>query len=183
MTSPISAESPPLLADFFKHILEEDKFREFIGQEYAYEAGRCGLKPKLSNAAVHDAHQCYLHDIKRLDEKMRESSPDHFKHAGFLAYWLRRHNPIRGWKGEIDGDELTPAQKNERAFLLDYRHVYLAFWLGYKICLFYERETAPAGRILPTPDKSYTRSVCYLMKYKSISPHAMGFIYRSLFFE
>ena len=181
MISPISAESPPLPPDFFNYILKEDKFREFINQEYVYEAGRCGLSPTLSRMAAHDAHQCYLHDIKRLDEKM-DTSPDHFKHAGFLAYWLRRHNPIRGWDGERDDDVLTPAQHKERQFLRDYRHVYLAFWLGYKICLFYEREIAPAGRTLPAPDTSYTQSICYLMKYKSISPHAMVFIYRSLFF-
>ena len=182
MIPSISIESPPLPDDFFNHILDEGKFREFIRQEYDYEVGRCGLSPRLSRAALHDVHQCYRHDIRRLDKKMKTSSPDHFKHAGFLAYWLRRHNPIRGWNSDSRDDVLAPVKKEERDFLLNYRHVYLAFWLGYKICLFYERETISEGQTLPVLNKSYTESVCYLMKYKSISPHAMWLIYRSLFF-
>ena len=181
MTLLISPESPPLPADFLNHIRDEDKFKEFIRREYVYEAGRCGLEPLLSKAAVHDVHQCYMHDTKRLDEKM-DTSPDHFKHAGFLAYWLRRHKPIREWPPESTDQMVTPRQEEARAFLVEYGHVYLAFSIGYKICLFYERESVSVDRASPTLNKNYTQSVCYLMKYKSISPHAMGFIYRSLFF-
>ena len=129
---------------------------------------------------MQDAYQCYKSDIERLDANMK-TFPDHFKHAGCLAYWLRRHYPVFKWR---EADAMLPEKHEEaRKFFIDYGHVFQAFNMGYEICLYFERHRIPVIQNPPRDvDKDYVQTVCYLMKYKNISPHAMGFIYRSLFF-
>ena len=178
-------ETPPLPGggDFFNRICVEDKFKEFVRSEYEYETNKfAALSPTLSDDAMLDVHQCYMRDAERLEESM-DTTPSHFKRAGLLVYWLRRHKPVVKW-GIVNGEVLAPDQQKARDFIVDYGHVYLAFSLGYSICLYFEREVdrETAGkRALPNPNDKYVEAVCYLMKYKSISPHAMGFIYHSLF--
>ena len=177
--------SPEFDEDFFKNVEDEQKgnhfFHEHIQTEYEYESGQACLFPVVSGSALEDVYACYMDDLKRLDSKMA-TDPDHFKRAGIMAYWLRRHNPVfKFQKG--DGPPPIKPSKNQDLdhvtdLLIEYGHVYLAFAAGYKICAFFESERS----VIPEPDKNYIDGICYLMKYKSISPHALGFIYRSLFF-
>ena len=165
--------------DFFNRIRDKDKFIEFVRREYEYEADKfAALSPTLSDDAMLDVYQCYKRDVERLEENM-DTTPSHFKRAGFLAYWLRRHKPVLKW-GIVSGEVLALGQQKARDFIVDYGHVYLAFSLGYGICRYFERG-ADSKRGLPDPNDKYVEAACYLMKYKSISPHAMGFIYHSLF--
>ena len=177
----INTEPPPLPHNLLEEVIqEEDGFRKYLHQEYAYEAGAGFYDLLLSDRVVHDVYECYTEDAERLAGKM-PTVPDHFKHAGILAYWLRRHNPILSWKetGVMPHNEYASA----RDFLMRYGHVYLAFAYGYRICLLYVREST-GGKTMPelTPNPNYIESICNLMKYKSVSPHSLGFIYRSLFF-
>ena len=175
----ISIERPPLVEEFFKVIRDESEFREFVRREYVYELSFSCLRPLLLKNIMQDAYQCYIKDTDRLGGNML-TPPDHFKHAGFIAYWLRRHNPVYGFKEELEAPSLR--QEEVRDFIKKYGNVYLAFSCGYKICLYYEQGVAPAGTEMPEPDQSYIESICYLMKYKNVSPHSLGFIYRSLFY-
>ena len=177
-------QSPEFDKDFFEKVEDEQKgnhfFQTHIRTEYEYESGQACLYPVISSSALNDVHACYMDDITRLSKMLTE--PDHFKRAGIMAYWLRRHNPVfKFQKG--DGPPPIKPSKNQDLdhvtdLLIEYGHVYLAFAAGYKICAFFESERS----VIPEPDKDYIDSICYLMKYKSISPHALGFIYRSLFF-
>ena len=175
----ISIEQPPLSKDFFKDIRDKLEFQEFVRREYVYGSAFGCLRPMLLKNIIQDAYQCYTKDTERLGYNM-PTPPDHFKHAGFIAYWLRRHNPVYGFEGERE----TPSmgQEKVRDFIKKYGNVYLAFVCGYKICLYFEQGAAPAGTEMPEPDQNYIESICYLMKYKNVSPHSLGFIYRSLFY-
>lgn len=164
---------------FFRDIMNEEKFSEAVWDGYLYEAALAHLKPDFSTSAMHDAWQCYQQDIERLEANMKRSAPDHFKRAGCLAYWLRRHSPVFDWQ-PLRGMPSPEQKKIRKALFDDYGNVFLAFVLGYKSCLKFER--ARTNKPIPEPDTDYLETVCYLMKYKSISPHAMGMIYRSLFF-
>ena len=181
----ISTEPPPLPGggDFFTSIENTETgknvFKYCVFNEYHYEAQFGCYVPKMSEGALEDIHACYMEDVTRMVGKM-QTKPDHFKRAGIIAYWLRRHTPVFGFQ-PCDG---MPSQKQKRIqeeLLMEYGHVYLAFALGYKICLFFVREDT-GGKTMPEPDQSYIESICYLMKYKSVSPHSLGFIYRSLFY-
>ena len=169
---------PPLpgSADFFKHIRVEDNFKQFVHREYEDEAG---FEVDLSDAKLGDAHRLYLSDIALVEQGMK-TPPSHFTHSGFLVYWLHRLNPVANEEFGDSKKYRPSSQKKARDFLVNYGHAYLAFGLGFGICLYFEREAA-GKRPLPNPDSNYLKAACHLMKYKSISPHAIGFIYRSLF--
>ena len=172
-------EPPPLPDKFFEVIRDESEFREFVRAEYVDDSASGCLRPMLLRNIMQDAYQCYTKDTERLGDNML-TPPDHFKHAGFIAYWLRRHNPVYGFKEEIEMP--TARQEKTRDFIKKYGNVFLAFSCGYKICFYFEQGAASASEKMPVPDKNYIESICYLMKYKNVSPHSLGFIYRSLFF-
>lgn len=175
----ISTEPPPLPHNLLEEVIQKEHgFKKYIHQEYTYEAGAGFYELVLSDRVVHDVYECYMEDTKRLDGKM-STTPDHFKRAGVLAYWLRRHNPVLSWRetGAMPHDEHISV----RNFLMRYGHGYLAFAYGYKISLLYVRKDT-GGQTMPELTSNYIESICNLMKYKSVSPHSLGFIYRSLFF-
>ena len=177
---PISSEPLWLPKDFFDVIRDEGEFREFALRGYAYDAKIGLLKPKFLAGMMHDVYQCYKKDTERLDHNM-PTSPDHFKCAGFIAYWLRRHPPVYKFQ-EMTG-ELSDKQEKVRELILKYGNVLLAFSYGYQICLFFEQGSSKsANPKMPQLDLNYIESICYLMKYKNVSPHSLGFIYRSLFY-
>ena len=175
----ISIERPPLSEKFFEVIRDESEFREFVRGEFFYDSAFGCLRPLLLRNIMQDAYQCYIKDTERLEDNML-TPPDHFKHAGFIAYWLRRHNSVYGFKEELEAPSIR--QEKARDFIKKYGNVYLAFSCEYKICLYYEQGDMLAGTKMPEPDQNYFESICYLMKYKSVSPHSLGFIYRSLFY-
>ena len=176
---------PPLPGgkDFFSHILKLENFKKFVHGGYEFEASKvAALNFSLSDPELGEAHSRYLSDIAHAEKEMKPS-PSHFTHAGFIVYWLSRFNPVYDW-GLGDNKKYDPSNREKKArnFLTDYGHVYLAFGLGFRICLGFEIEKGD-NTPLPVPDESYVNGACYLMKYKSIPPHAIGFIYRSLFFK
>ncbi len=160
--------------------MQEKQFAEIVMREYEYEASLACLEPLFSRNFMKDAYQCYKGDIERLDGNMK-TNPDHFKCAGCLAYWLRRHAPVYKFK-ENEETMLSPEQQELRSMITDYGNAYLAFMLGYKACKFFQENDIKKPKLPGNLDKNYLETICYLMKYKSISPHAMGMIYRSLFF-
>ncbi len=86
------------------------------------------------------------------------------------------------WEYQHKDNDLPPEAEKAREFFNDYIHEYLAFNIGYHVSLFYVINSKDSDRKIPhIINASYLNDVCYLMKYKSISPHAMNMIYRSLF--
>ena len=189
--SPFGRMSPlPEGANFFDYIREEEKFKQFVHDEYKDEAGI--FEVNLYDAELSNAHCCYLSDIAHAEEEMKPS-PSHFTQAGFLAYRLSYCRLNANWGADDNSEIFVPRGKKEarekaRNFLVNYGHLYLAFGLGYRICLYFEREIERkmkgkqvSKRALPDPNKNYLEAVCHLMKNERISPYAMGFIYHSLF--
>lgn len=179
------AMSPPRIPieDRLAKLQDKDSFRIIV--EYAFkDACKEGhIKPVFSHALMHDAWESFRWDTKRLDDNM-SSKPDHFKICGFAAYWLRRNSPVIGLKKSNTKITRDKQVKELQHLLTKYGRSFLAFHLGYEICHFYERNREEGG--LPgsaprIPDADFVETLCYVMKYKNLSPHAMGMIYRSLF--
>lgn len=150
-----------------------EEFEEFVMERFRHYSAQASFEPDFSKSLFTDAHHCYTEDIKRLP-----SGGDCFERCGCLAYWLRRNSPEMDW-AEIKKhkSDLSKNEKEEREMVFQYGRQYHAFFLGYEICWNMKHKKQFTGINL-----SYAESVCRLMKYKSISPHAMGMIYRSLFF-
>ena len=171
---------PPIEADIFDKLRKKEWFQNFVYQEFKYEAAKAGLKPKFSSDLLHDAWQSYIWDIERPDGNM-PTVPDHFKHCGYLAYWLQRHSPVTGWEAVRDAHKITKEEDAARDLIFSAGRAYHAFSLGYRICFFFEQNKESEIR-LPRPiNADYIRHISYYMKYKNVSPHAMGLVYRSLF--
>lgn len=174
---------PPINSDFFTKIQDEAEFSRFVLSEFEYEASQGALKPICVPDLMHDAYQSYLWDIERLDGNMpRSSSPNHFKSCGYLAYWLRRNSPIMMWEETEKKENLSDEQKFYRDVTFELGRAYHAFKLGYGICRHFEMHQGSSSKSQFLIDMDYIKTICYLMKYKNVSPHAMGVIYRSLFF-
>lgn len=173
---------PPLPGDILNKISDYAEFVEFVRGGYKQEAEKAYLEPRFSDDLFHDAHQSYLWDIERLENNMH-TSPDHFKQCGHLAYWLRRNSPVLSWDKQRDDCDLGQEQKECRRFILDFGRAFHAFALGYHICWSIERNKEKAFPMPPNLSHKRLTHICYYMKYKSVSPHAMGLIYESLFPE
>ena len=176
----IDLQPPPIEVDIFDKLREEKRFRIFVCREFDYEAAKVGLEPHYSPDLLYDAWQSYMWDIDRLDGNM-PTVPDHFKHCGYLAYWLQRHSPVTGWEAVRDAHKITKEEDAARDLIFSAGRAYHAFSLGYRICFFFEKNKESEIR-LPRPiNADYIRHISYYMKYKNVSPHAMGLVYRSLF--
>ena len=66
--------------------------------------------------------------------------------------------------------------------MLQYGSEALAFDLGISICVFFEiHQKGNHNRMVPDFSSDYVKAISYFMKFKNISPHSMGMIFRSLF--
>ena len=170
-------EMLPITGDIFRKIENYDEFGQFVSDEFCRHAEKAFFIPQLCGNLLEEAHHCYMKDIDRME------APDYFELCGCLAYWLRRNNPVIEWDETKTKFQLNKEEKTYRNFLFDCGRQYHAFYLGYTMCLALEHQRNPSSaKPLPQIDENYIRAACHLMKYKNISPHAMGFIYRSLFF-
>ena len=70
-----------------------------------------------------------------------------------------------------------------RGLLLPYANEYLAFDFGFQIVKFYElgKEGGSKRANEMALSRDYYKTVCHFLKYKTVSPHALNLIYRSLF--
>jgi hypothetical protein len=117
---------------------------------------------------------------------------DHFKHASFIAFWLRRMIPVN------DLQNLGPVPVDQRIAyenFLRFGNEVCALFIGFQLCLFYEDARIEAlnsadkdaiGRIgnkiedtrFP-PDLMTEFSM--ILKHKNMSPYAIYLLYKSLF--
>ena len=192
-------------ADFFSEnivdeLLDWRGFKEAVTAQAIVSFGEADLEPKLDEEELFAAYKGWLHDMTRIpndsmfnddDSETENVTPDHFKSAGILAYWLRRFPPVynlastqRDGRNINVGDDLSSRWHRKgplRNFLLDYHQVYLSFDMGFCLCDFFEsyQEENPSKeeKILSW---EYLKTVCYFLKYKNVSPHALILIYKSL---
>lgn len=151
------------------------------------------LFPRISTARLIDAYGAWQNDLTRVGvhEPKLDDGLDHFKQAGHMAFWIRRASPVvesadtTQNMGDAPGYPISPDEANFRDLLFGYCNEYLAFDFGYQFCLFYEGvKGGPSGRANNlTLSDDYYRTMCHFLKFKTVSPHAMFLIYKSLFFE
>ena len=180
-------KAPDFPAEIFQLLQEKDsfdKFFQFIEEQYGHTAKReAGLSPVLLESRLQDAFYSWQSDIERMAKEIN-STPDHFKQCGVLAYWLRRCMPVVDFTRT---DEYYPhrqeARKVRRVFFAHYSNEYLAFSLGVRICQFFEtnKKVDPKPKPEIKLSHDYVDMMCSFLKRKHVSPHSLILIYRSLF--
>jgi hypothetical protein len=170
---------------------DRDQFVEIYTGYVIDTLNAARLFPKFSIQRIVDAHGAWKNDLSRVgdNEPKLDDGLDHFKQCGHLAFWLRRMAPL------VEAADLTenvgdapgyPIGDDEQAFrnlLFGYANEYLAFDLGFQVCKYYElskREPSERARTV-SPTTDYYTIMCHYLKYKTVSPHAMFAIYKSIF--
>lgn len=173
-----------------------DGFTDVIQKHYNHLVEGTDITLTFCPFRTQWAFEYFADDISRAADKMnaalvgkstgieRKFEPDHYKKAGFLAFWLRRECPVLVWDTHrVQWDTLSRPQRSQAEYLVTYGREYGAFMLGYAICLHVECN-ALGG---PFEEEKFQLSDAYIddmmafLKEKSVSPHAMYMIYRSIF--
>lgn len=174
-----------------QEIEDEKTFCVFVS-DYAEAALRpARLFPRLSRQRLIEVHGAWKRDMERVGahEKQLEDGLDHFKRSGHLAFWMRRFTPIVEAEdltqnlADAAGYELLDTEREFRDLLFGYVNEYLAFDLGYQFTRFYEQTRLGASDRAKelVLNREYIAMACHFMKYKTVSPHALTMIYKSLF--
>ncbi len=178
---------------------DRDFFRGSITYNFNFLAARFGCQTLMSKSRLGDVHDFWLVDVARtLKDGMPERTIDldHFKHAAFIAFWLRRMQPINETKVIAGWDiDPSPERYKRRKRFLRYGAEYCALIIGYQICLNYElKKIFPQyDDISPThgtrleylgrtqfPDALISDFVMVL-KHKNMSPYGLYLLYKALF--
>ena len=194
------AERYTILQEGIIGLLAEDKddfFIKCMAHNFLLEARKWGCHLKISARRLAEARDYWLEDTNRtLARGMSDGTDelDHFKHAGFISFWLRRRLPINLLTFLVDeaGQDFTEEQK----FFSLYANEICAFQICLQICIFYhiglvEGEAATDSVVssqLPLPQltdlgltKNFLADMVMMLKHKNVSPHGLYLIYRSLF--
>lgn len=155
---------------------------------------------ETSERRLGETYDFWKVDAKRtldsgIDKGSREL--DHFKHASFIAFWLRRQIPINRTlrlraDGVVGGGE---PYSSEQEFFFRYGNEICALGIGLELCLYYEfigKNTATGKLVSIAPNRLNYLSSCKLhhecvrdyamvLKHKNMSPHALYLLYKSLF--
>ena len=151
--------------------------------EYLVEG--LGLTIEVCPQRLKSAHKLWHEDLNRSAQNdMGGGHLDHFKHAGYLAFWIRRATPvIRIDFDKSKYDRLSASDKYYVDFLIQFSNEHLAFTLGYEICLFFEcyRVGMPLDPKAFGYSSAFAHDMNSTLKRKNMSPHALNLIYRALF--
>lgn len=160
-------------------------FRTLVAETYLQVADRFGATVKLSFDRTGEAYEYWKRDIDRVYDD-DDAVPDHFKRAGFLAYWLRRRQVVNL---VAEGPEYDPEDRSGKRFLINHNE-YCAFMFGFRICHYFSlaEKLAASGDIAEyiggqNLDPEFVFDVSTLMKNKNVSPHSLYLIYRACFLD
>lgn len=162
-------------------IPKEDWFSQALDEAYLDIADQYGCEVWLSARRLLDVQKLWEQDLANMIITDSDT-PDHFKQAGFLAYWLRRRVVIEK-SAEAEGKSPVIYQDD----FLEYSNEWCAFLVGFRICLPFEAARTPGParmeqlqtlRLKP----EYLRDLAVLLHHKNVSPHSLYLIYRSLFY-
>lgn len=198
-------EDPRLAYSLFdKRVMEKlsdpHRFVELMIPNYNFIANRVGCEAVMSKRRLSEAHMLWQTDLARtLNEGISKATKklDHFKHAAFLAFWLRRLNPINETQ-LLDEVNAVPVHlmKDPRVQFFRYGNEMAALQIGFQICLFFEcaRNFPKGGNVESLGGAKridYLRQMRFpaelladyamILKHNSMSPHSLYLMYRSLF--
>ena len=143
-----------------------------------------------------EAYDFWNQDQARTLEKGIEDGAeglDHFKHAWFISFWLRRLTPINVTHRDVKAAH-TNAEKQD--FFLRYGKEICALLIGYEICLYYEMaaiaDESTGQTIVPMTEweavlkktnftQPLLRDFAMVLKHKNMSPHSLYLLFKSLF--
>ena len=173
--------SPYLKSSVFEEMETEKGFVSVVTDVYDVLGSECAMKIEICDDRLCDAYLSLTADLNRLKSesmtgsKSTDPNPNHFKRCGFLTYWLRRSSPIIGCKGGNPGS--NKILRNKQGFLMENHFInpQFAFDLGFLICQIFNESD------IPSISEEYNQTICYILKCKSISPHAMVLLFESLF--
>ncbi|ABD88962.1 hypothetical protein [Rhodopseudomonas palustris] len=159
-------------------------FASCIAFQYDDIAKRHLCELRISPTRLEEARLLWKRDTGRIDI-LGDTIPDHFKQAGFLAYWLRRRMVVGWWQRNL----VDHASEEQDKFLLSVNEV-CAFFVGLRLCVYFEMksqidENDHIGHALQDINlgSDLKFDVATLLKHKNVSPHALYLIYRTLFYD
>ncbi len=160
-----------------------DNFEIFVRKHYTAFCYEGSYEPQIHEACLKDAHAAFCRDKENMPNSLPDSSstPDHFKMAGVLVYWLRRFAPVYELRSLNLG---YPSTEDLRELLEKYPSELLAFEFGFAICHYFESEKEGNSTAMPAIDANsldFYKTICYMMKFKNMSPHSLGAVYRALY--
>lgn len=158
-------------------------FNTAIAIHFSIAARKHGYEVLLSSSRTDESRVYWTRDMSGVKVD-GDTPPDHFKHAGFLCFWLRRRIVL----DEIIDTGRAGVSTSSKTFFANYGSELCAFLAGYWLCLGFEYSAemdaaedieALLSKLEVSPN--YLTEVCKLMRYKEVSPHALYLIYKSLF--
>jgi hypothetical protein len=215
----MSGENPPqpdpqteydlFQEDIIVRLKDRAWFIKCMTYNIVFVARQYGCLAIVSRMRIGEAYDYWVEDT---DRTLRDGMPggteelDHFKHASFMAFWIRRRLPInkiifQASLGERQDRKFTDDQK----FFTTYANEICAFSIGMKICLFYHgniveqaaqaNQDTKAGdhsvswlqRYLASPlvqlRKPLLADIVMILKHKNVSPHGIYLFYRAFFWS
>lgn len=172
-------------------LANKEDFFDFYAKYLTDMAWEAYLVPNISKARVYEVWGAWDHDLKRVAKHEGNLSEglDHFKHIAHLVFWLRRMAPLielDDYNLGLSFDQkyiLNDTHHELRDLLLSSANEYFNFELGLHFIRFYElgKDGGSNRASNVAIDKDYYKTVCHFLKYKSVSPHAINLIYKSIF--
>ena len=168
-----------------QHIDGLTVFRTLVAENYNQVASRFGAGLKFSYDRTDEAYEYWMRDIGRVYDA-EDAVPDHFKRAGFLAYWLRRRQVVNTL---LTAPDVQDSNGDRNRFLINHNE-YCAFIFGFRICHYFSliekldgSQDIAAYIGSQNLDSAFVFDVSTLMKNKNVSPHSLYLIYRACFVD
>lgn len=187
--------------DIFNKLNDRDFFYKFIEHQYELALKNTALVPVISEYACNLAHNQFCKDNTRIanSEFGDDGKLDHFKMVSLLVFWLRRHSPVGDIALKPKEFSIIKSRAKAKPEVAQYYllNPMIAFDIGFRILRAVEMTRSERESIYRRPTKELifnlmqdeTRDVVFLqdlymvLSNKSLSPHAIWAIYRSLFHQ
>ena len=159
-------------------------FASCMAYQYDDIAKRHSCEVNLSPTRLEEARLLWMRDTQRIAIE-GDTTPNHFKQAGFLVYWLRRRMVVAACRRGLV-DEPTGEQDK---FVLSANET-CAFLIGLRISLYFDLKdkidsSDHIGHELQefSLESALKFDVATLLKHKNVSPHSLYLIYRTLLYD
>ncbi len=158
-----------------------DDFENHTRKYYRRSCLPSGYEPELVGKRMQDAHEAFCVGKNEMENNFLENKKyDHFDMTGILVYWLQRFQPVT----LRDLSSVRGAPDYVIDLLRKYPSEALAFDFGLSICDYFEsqKKENPTGKPAVKDDNlEYYNKICRMMKFKSMPPHSLCMIYRTLY--
>lgn len=179
-------------------LTDEDFFVKAIAHNYNRIGTKVGCRAQMSGSRLRQAYDYWIEDVQRTmvdGLKGTTTSLDHYKHAAFITFWLRRTIPINNitapsgsWIVDPNLDKVA-----RRTRFVEYGNELCALLVGHQICIAYEAGKRFADdktvhelstrmdflRTLQFPEELLNDFVL-ILKHKSLSPYGLLLMYKAL---